>query len=71
MKTQDVAPLMQAVGSVLREVLDRQRKHIDGIHDELIARIDGVISRSDRSAQQLAALHGRISALERKLLAKE
>ena len=67
MKSSDVEPLMKAIGSVLREVLDKQNKRIDGAHYELIARIDSLTSRGEKNAQQVSAMHGRISALERKL----
>ncbi|MEJ7667574.1 MAG: hypothetical protein WKH97_02345 [Casimicrobiaceae bacterium] len=58
---------MRAVGSVLRELRDSQDKRIDGIHAELIARLDGLIGRAEKNAQRVSALHGRVVALERKL----
>jgi len=56
--------------SVLREVLDKQSKRIDGMHEDTIMRIDGLISRNDKSAQQLSAMAKQIAALERRLQPK-
>ena len=71
MKSSEVEALMRGVGSVLRELRDAQNKRADGVRDELLSRVDGLIGRLEKTGQQVAAMNGRISALERKLLAKD
>jgi len=50
---------------------DSQDRRVDSIHAELNARLDALIGRVEKTAQQVAAMNGRISAIERKFLAKD
>ena len=67
MKLTEVAALMRGIAPVIRESRDSQDKRIDGMHDELIARIDGLIGRNDKQAQRLSALEKHVAALERRV----
>jgi len=69
--TADIAPLMGVVGSAVKGALDKLNKRMHGMHEETNMRMDALIGRVEKTAQQVAAMNGRISALERKLLAKD
>jgi len=70
MKSSDVEPLMRAVGGVLKEALDKLSKRMHGVHEETNMRIDALIGRNDKQAQQLSAMAKQIAALERRLQPK-
>ena len=71
MKSSDVEPLMKAVGGVVKGALDKLNKRMHGMHEETNMRMDGLVSRAEKNAQQLAALHSRVAAIERKQLAQD
>ncbi len=65
--THDVPALMRGIAAPIRELRDNQSKRVDGIHAELVARLDSTIARVDKCQQQLSAMAKLIAALERRL----
>ncbi len=68
--TADIVPLMGVVGSAVKGALDKLNKRMHGMHEETNMRMDGLVSRNDKQAQQLSAMAKQIAALERRLQPK-
>jgi len=68
--TADLAPIMKAVGGVVKGALDKLNERFHGMHEETNMRIDALLARIDRQEQKSSAMAKQIAALERRLQPK-